>query len=839
MLTIDADGLTRIQTQSRIPVTQWKEWCNILGLEIGDVAEIWDAVCFPMMVASRSIPDVAYILQMRALRAGIDLEEFKEELAPILQTNALMGSLQDKAITGGKYRAAVLQLYQHVSNSPAAMVSSRECVRRAVVELCAAVLLTKVLPGSNVSFTRLVRLLIDGRTSRQALCTMVLEAEPLPEVVGCLQALDDMDAVVPATSLDEPVASEIEKAPEAVPEAVAEAAADDSAQLDEDGEMEEISGDGADEDQEDPDDEVEDEDDEVERFLDHFRLALDAIYDPEAAADEDTAESPQARERAIAEFDPLMARIPSVEEARQLSSTGSGGNTSRVRQGGAAKPPSANPLLKPSASRRSSATSRGPAAGGGGTAPRSSSPAQGATYVSDAATGDGDESEGSDGLPPLPESPYEVLETRQVTPGDLGDLIYQIGQLLGALEGRDERVWRLFHSPEADVDDAAALAEALATAGSGASDGYRSVRFVAQLQYVKALLQLPPDKRLKQLRFELEATAFINTVSSSRRKFEADSRQLIPLPRVLDHAAAALVRLEALRTAVLMIREDPQGFSVSAAAERYEGMLSNVTYLADSELITTARAKADGDITTLSAAVAIKHLVDLLVSGSRAYLQTLKEEERLVDVESAKEAMAATPLQFDGLEPAPEAGALPEECVRSSGVGEIVDTVRDHLFSTIWPFAQPIHATTDVIIQLEQLIRRELSSFARFEPRRERHHRNPRVALSVIGLDMLTGNPALAHLFARVDVQNKLLVIEDFEDGSYVDLFELRQNERRQMHARAKERATQEDSGELQVGSNYLYSVGRTNKPFGGSVTEVMGGCVLTEDGEPMIYPIF
>ena len=110
MPIVDAEGLTRIQAQSRIPVTQWKEWCDLLGLDIGEVTEIWDVICFPMMVASRSIPDVVYILQMRAARPDLDLEEVKEELAPILHTNALLGSLQDESITGGKYRAAVLQI---------------------------------------------------------------------------------------------------------------------------------------------------------------------------------------------------------------------------------------------------------------------------------------------------------------------------------------------------------------------------------------------------------------------------------------------------------------------------------------------------------------------------------------------------------------------------------------------------------------------------------------------------------------------------------------------------------------------------------------------------------
>ena len=98
------------------------------------------------------------------------------------------------------------------------------------------------------------------------------------------------------------------------------------------------------------------------------------------------------------------------------------------------------------------------------------------------------------------------------------------------------------------------------------------------------------------------------------------------------------------------------------------------------------------------------------------------------------------------------------------------------------------------------MISKELSAFARFDPRKARHHRNPRVALSVIGLDMLTENPELGRLFVRLNMESKLRLIEDFEDGSYVDLFELRKNEKRQMHARAKERAAQEDTVSFRSG---------------------------------------
>ena len=48
-----------------------------------------------------------------------------------------------------------------------------------------------------------------------------------------------------------------------------------------------------------------------------------------------------------------------------------------------------------------------------------------------------------------------------------------------------------------------------------------------------------------------------------------------------------------------------------------------------------------------------------------------------------------------------------------------------------------------------------------------------------------------------------------------------------------------DDDVGLQSGSSYLHSVGRTSKPFGKSEADVMSACVQTEDGEPLIYPIF
>jgi len=97
------------------------------------------------------------------------------------------------------------------------------------------------------------------------------------------------------------------------------------------------------------------------------------------------------------------------------------------------------------------------------------------------------------------------------------------------------------------------------------------------------------------------------------------------------------------------------------------------------------------------------------------------------------------------------------------------------------------------------------------------------VALPVTSLEGLSGNPELAHLFVRLTPDGKLLFLEDYEDGSYIDVYQRVESKKRQMHARAKERASAADTGELQTGSSYLHTVGRTNDPFARTETRGAG----------------
>jgi len=83
------------------------------------------------------------------------------------------------------------------------------------------------------------------------------------------------------------------------------------------------------------------------------------------------------------------------------------------------------------------------------------------------------------------------------------------------------------------------------------------------------------------------------------------------------------------------------------------------------------------------------------------------------------------------------------------------------------------------------------------------------------------------------------MFLEDYEDGSFIDVFALLENQKRQMHARARDRARDDHSAELQTGSSYLQTVCRTNNPFARTEREVLSACVVDDDGEPVIFDPF
>lgn len=335
---------------------------------------------------------------------------------------------------------------------------------------------------------------------------------------------------------------------------------------------------------------------------------------------------------------------------------------------------------------------------------------------------------------------------------------------------------------------------------------------------MRAILALPPDQRLHGRRFDLEAEAWLNTVASNRnRGFEPDSRHLISLPRMLDNAAGALVRVEALRAAVDILREaeSPPDVTAAQVSQRYESLLSEITFLADLEVMAAARARAD--------AVA-DAWIDAVCTTVLDWVDAVIEAGATESIDALNSTLESIPLNLIPPGEGESADEFPEELAADTGLGEIVDAVRAHALRASWRALLLEHRPRETVEKLDGDLRRRLRAHARITPRRERHQRNPRVALPVTSLDRLSGNPELAHLFVRLTLDGRLLFLEDYEDGSYIDVYERVESKRRQMHARARERASLTDTGELQTGSSYLHTLGRTSDPFARTDTRGAGG---------------
>ena len=109
------DGLARLQSQSRISSNTWRKWCTLLELDPLDAVEVWEEICHPIMLATNKMPEIPYILQMRATRIEVDIFDFKEEVPQVLQTITFLYSLKDERLSKGKLRSAILKFYKRTA----------------------------------------------------------------------------------------------------------------------------------------------------------------------------------------------------------------------------------------------------------------------------------------------------------------------------------------------------------------------------------------------------------------------------------------------------------------------------------------------------------------------------------------------------------------------------------------------------------------------------------------------------------------------------------------------------------------------------------------------------
>ena len=145
-------------------------------------------------------------------------------------------------------------------------------------------------------------------------------------------------------------------------------------------------------------------------------------------------------------------------------------------------------------------------------------------------------------------APADMVDLANVTFGEFSERVHQICAQLVKVEKADQVVWGLFIDPGAAIPDLTALARMLSRENTETYRAYAVLKMVSQLMPLKNLLAIPDQVLRVDRNFLIEVTAFLNTVNKGGRTLSPDSKQMAALGKVLDHAAAALVRLEALRT---------------------------------------------------------------------------------------------------------------------------------------------------------------------------------------------------------------------------------------------------------------------------------------------------
>jgi hypothetical protein len=625
----------------------------------------------------------------------------------------------------------------------------------------------------------------------------------------------------------------------------------------------------------------------MESFLLKFKTALHAVYEAEAqlpaaapgpapeeaagqeseeqraAAEEVKAKLLDARLRVIASFDPLGASIPTVEEAQQIarkaeiartpkrvykhsiSSGGGGGGAGGGASAGAraglaaALGGSSGGGAAGGGAAGGSAAGRVPEAKGKDAQAMAAAVLQRPKTAAAAAAIAAAQAQAQGQQPDDAVDPADVVEVKKAGKGQFNDAVHQIASTLATVEKADQVVWSLFLDPGTPVKDLQTQARTLVSLGTGATQAYQAIKDVAQFLPLKQLVAVR-EQVVQKGNFITKVTPFINTVTRTNKALEPTDRLASVLPEILDNASAALLRLEVLRFSHTFAREEKEGYTRQAVIDYSEKALTALTSMTDRELLAKARSRADADADSLIEIYAAERFADQLVETCREYAQQLIGEGPPKTVDQAREALAGTPLEIEGAErEEARLQEFPEEFKKESGCGKVYDTICQFLFKEAWAAMRPVHRPDRTLAKLRGVLREELMSIIAFKPETKRHVENAEVPLLVVGLDKVTGNTAFVNYFVRVREDGNIVYVQGFENGTYVDLFELREYKDMQMFTETQDKKKKKQAEMLQPGYKYLFTVARINRLAGSTNGELLSTAVLNDEGNPKIFPIF
>ena len=775
---LHADGLARLQGQSRIPASTWRRWCALLELPPHQAIELWEEICWPITIASGRRPEVAYILQLRAARADLDIPTFREELAPLLHLTTFFNVLADPYLDLPHLPAALLRYYKYTIDNTFRQPPFNCLMDQFAYDTCRALIVVKVTSTPDITLSRVLKLLGEGRASLEHLIHLACSAPGNDDFAGLIRAF---------------------LRPETRDESSAEKKTAE----------EWTSG----------------------QVIEQFRRILQTLYETEFHSQQEKQVSFRVLERrmkAIRAFDPFKATIPGLEEAQAIArrnevtprrpTAKKPAPVSLPKNGAESKQPASIPSPKNGAA--SAAAPVAPAAVVPTISPQSVPVAQAADIDIDADA---------------------IVSVQPVHIEEFDQVVRYVGQLLARTEVADQKVWSLFLEPSAEIDDLPTLTHQL-IAGEGSV--HQAGDFLLQAARYLPFKKLIPSTRraLKEPPLTLQVQNFVNYIGNNgRHPFTPDDRKIASLGKLLDRAAAAYLRLQALKTAhALFDREE--NCSTDAVVSCYEKALSQVTAHVDHDLLIRARTRADADVQVLLEQFNARKFADELLASCRTYAEKLRDEQRTRSLEQTRAALEACPLileESDLSDTGEPRAELSLSEIIPSALGEIFDAVSTHILTCAWKVLRPVHEPSRIVKKLERILVEILVDSLVLSPARRRHQENPRIPLQVVGLDKLNRDANFRDFFVRVDDDNRIATVDNFEDGRYVDLFELRTYTPSRVHAAAQKKNEEEGEVELQTGRQYLFSVGRTCRLFGRTPGEVVDSCIKGDSGTPQIFPLF
>jgi hypothetical protein len=851
-----SDGLARIQDESRTPATTWRHWCTLLKMDPLEALGVWKEICHPITLAIGKTPEIPYILQLRSGRLDLDIFEFKEEVAKVLHFTTFIYSLDDDRLTKGKIKTALLKLYRTTSQRVASD-RPNDYIERFIADACALVVVAKILKGANITLSGVLNPVINGAAS-------------LPQVLQLglkhLGPGDLSDSI--REFFDDPFLN---------PNAAATASKVVENQEDEEDDDEDEEDDDEDEEDDDEDEEDDDEDSDgdgddghdgdeddvaaIDTVLLKFKTAIHALYEAEdllggSVEDDDNeaaAVSPLVKRlKVIAVFNPLRAKIPSMEEAQKIAMRlEHARNVGRHRPSLNALPlplplPSGKlKLLLPSKPLPPPAATGG---GGGGASAHKSSTGGSGRGGGDVPTagplptprsdGKGSDRVDMNKVEGVTVEPTDFVDVADVTFGEFSERLNQVCTGLANVESADQIVWSLFVDPAGAIGDVPGLARALTRENTPTFKAYTTIRMAAKFMGLKNLLNISDQALNMERNFAVEANQLFNYVKNSNDEIQRDTRQVSSLGKVLDHAASALVRLEALRVNVEFAETHGEQYTREAVTVYFEETLRQVTDETDRDILNPARERADADTVTMLASHEAQEFVESILITSRAFAMELVAEGHVASDDKLQAALGTAPLTFEGAEPT-QAGDVPVELLKPSDLGAIYDDTAKHVCVQAWAVLAEVHQPEKIVHQILDMLREVLLACLRFKPEKRRHQDDARFALSVVSLDKVSGNANLKDLYVRVSADGQMDYVDDYEDGTFVDLFELREYKPARLASAAKKEAEAKDTQALQTGRKYLCTVGRTNRLFGDAPADVINGCVRDDEGVTTVFPAF